>query len=76
MNTAHLTTIPDATLIAWHSDEDIQAVRIGVTCEELYVDGRLIPLGAEHAHPTQQVINYCRAGKRAQKAFRAAWAAL
>ena len=70
----HLTSIPNATLIAWHSDQDVQAVRID-GAERLYVDGRLIPLTDAQAHPTQMVINYCSAGKRTQCQFRKMWAA-
>jgi hypothetical protein len=73
--TSHLSKVP-GTLIAWHSDEDVQSVKAVDGTERLYVDGRLIPLTDTHHHATQQVINYCSSGKRERCARRKFWAAL
>ena len=69
--TEHLTKIEHARPVAWHNDEDIQAIRIGESCEELYVDGKFVPVDC----PVQEVINYCHARtKRERTRFRAYWA--
>lgn len=72
-STAHLTAIPGTqAIIAWHTSEDIQAIRHNDE-ECLYVDGVFVPMPSTHHTPVQQVVNYCRAGKRDQKRLRAHW---
>lgn len=64
MHTVHLSTIQGATLIAWHAQQDIQAVRLdGV--ERLYIRGEKITLPADYHGPVQIVINACGAGMTA-----------
>ena len=64
------------TKLTWVNGQDIEARRDEDGVERLYVDGQMIPLTDMHHHATQQVINYCMAGKRAQKQLRAMWAEL
>lgn len=72
--TSHLTPVV-GTLLTWHTDEDIQAVRLGDDTEVLYVDGKRIALPENYVHPSQQVINYCMCRlKREKKELRKMWA--
>lgn len=73
IDTEHLTPIEGATLIAWHRSQDVQAVQMPDMTDRLYVFGRYVPLTEAHHSPVQQVINYCRAGKRDQGRMRAMW---
>lgn len=75
--TSHLSPAPEgATLLAWHSTEDVQAVRLCDGSQSLMLAGRAIPLTARHGHATQQVINYCHCNKREAAKLRRAWEAL
>lgn len=71
-NLTHLTVIPGATVLVWHTEEDIQAVRVA-GIEYLIVDGHRVALTDNDYHATQSVINYCGGNKRMQKAFRNLW---
>ena len=66
MNSDHLTKIDGvAALLAWHREQDVQAVRLADGAEALFVDGKRVALDPDkHYWPSQQVINYCRGGKR------------
>lgn len=58
--------------LAWHMEQDIQAVRMVDGSERLYVNGCHVPI-EPHNSAVQEVINYCSSGKRAQKSFRIFW---
>ena len=56
----HLTKIEGTkSIIAWHTSQDIQALRMTDESERLYLNGKEVHLTVHHLHPTQQVINYC-----------------
>jgi len=69
--TSHLSPLPEgAVLIAWHTQEDVQAVRLANQEEALLIAGRRVPLDpARDWHPSQLVINIAREGKRAGRAL-------
>jgi len=73
----HLTPIKGATLLAWHNQEDVQAVRLADGEEALFVDGKRIPIRDMDFWPVQQVVFYCRENRRSKgaKLIRAAWKA-
>lgn len=61
MSSSHLTIVPGSILLAWHSTQNIQAIRLhGLDC--LYVNGRRMDLDLRNDFgPVQAVINACRA---------------
>ena len=62
----HLVGVPqDGTLLAYLNHANVAAVRIGDE-PRLYIDGEQIPLGPEHQHPTQLIINLAGSSKRRQ----------
>jgi len=67
---AYLSPRPvDAILVAWISNEDIQAVRAGEV-ETLMINGKRINLDPTvHFWPTQMVFNMAQAGKRRRDAM-------